>query len=102
MAINVLLVDDSATIRAILEKTLRIAEVPVNECHHASNGKEALEVIDKQWIDLIFADINMPVMNGVEMIDRLAEDGMMKSIAVVVTPTDTTRIAAASRGLLPR
>ncbi|MCC6581155.1 MAG: response regulator [Phycisphaeraceae bacterium] len=91
MALNILLVDDSDTIRAVMEKTLRIAGVPIAAVHHASNGRDALKVIADNWIDLIFADINMPVMNGVEMIEKMSEDGLMKTIPVVVVSTEGSR-----------
>ena len=94
MALNILVVDDSATVRAVIIKTLRIAEVPVNECFQASNGQEALTVLDNHWIDLVFADINMPVMTGIEMVERMSEDGLLKTVPVVVVSTEgsTTRI----------
>lgn len=88
MSLNVLIVDDSITIRAVMEKTLHLAGVDTNMVLHASNGKEALAILGSEWVDLIFADINMPVMNGVEMIERMSEDGLLKTIPVVVVSTE--------------
>ena len=68
MAYNVLVVDDSETIRAVLVRTLKITGVEINEIFQAENGAKALEVIDQNWIDIVFADINMPVMNGIEFV----------------------------------
>jgi two-component system chemotaxis response regulator CheY len=65
MALNVLLVDDSETVREIIAKTLQVAQVPVNELYMASNGREALDLMGEHWVDLVFSDINMPVMGGV-------------------------------------
>lgn len=94
MALNILIVDDSDTVRSVLEKTLRMAQVPLGQCVHARNGAEGLEKLSGSWVDLIFADINMPVMNGVEMIEKLSADGLLKSIPVVVISTEgsATRI----------
>lgn len=94
MAFNFLIVDDSKTIRAVIEKTLHMTGVPIGEVHHAGNGQEALDLLESHWVDLIFADINMPVMNGVEMIQRMHENGVMQSTPVVVVSTEgsTTRI----------
>jgi len=94
MAVNILIVDDSKVVRTVIEKTLKLAEVPVGQVHHAANGREALNILADQWVDLIFADINMPVMNGVEMIEKLAADGVLQSIPVVVISTEgsTTRV----------
>lgn len=94
MAYNVLIVDDSATIRAVIAKTLRIAEIPVGKLLEASNGKEALELLEDEWVDLIFLDINMPVMGGVEMIEHMDEAGLLSSIPVIIVSTEgsSTRI----------
>ena len=94
MALNILIVDDSLTVRSVIKKTLKIADIPYNEIHEAENGKQALEVLSENWIDLVFADINMPVMTGVEMVEKMAEDSMLDNIPVVVVSTEgsTTRI----------
>lgn len=94
MAFNILIVDDSKVVRSIIEKTLRMGRLPLGELYFAGNGKEALEQIDKHWVDVIFADINMPVMNGVEMIEKLSENGVTQSIPVIIVSTEgsTTRI----------
>lgn len=94
MALNILLVDDSITVRAILAKTLSLAGVPINALYEASNGKEALKTITERDVDLVFADINMPVMDGIEMVDKMSEHGLLKSIPVIVISTEgsSTRI----------
>lgn len=94
MAFNILIVDDSETIRAIVAKTLTIAEVPVSELYQASNGKEALEILEKEWVDIVFADINMPVMDGVEMVTKIRENENLREINIVVISTEgsSTRI----------
>ncbi len=71
---NILIVDDSATIRSVVAKVLKIAEVPTGNLWEAGNGREALEVLRREWVDLVFADINMPVMNG-DRDDRGDEPG---------------------------
>ncbi len=94
MSFNVLVVDDSATVRAVMAKTLKIAGVPVDEFHEASNGEEALAILADHWIDFIFADINMPVMNGIEMVEEMSKDGLLNTIPVVIVSTEgsSTRI----------
>lgn len=88
MALNILLVDDSATVRAVIAKTLEITGVEISELYQAENGKEALDVLADNWVDLVFADINMPVMDGVEMIEKMYEDGLLKTIPVVIVSTE--------------
>lgn len=84
MAYNILLVDDSATTRAVIGKTFKVAGIPVSHLYEAANGKEALDILRKNWIDLIMTDINMPVMDGMEMIDVMQRDGLLKSIPVIL------------------
>ncbi len=94
MSLNILVVDDSATVRAVIKKTLEIAKVPVSELYQAENGKVAMEILSENWIDLVFADINMPIMTGIEMVDKMAEDGLLKTVPVVIVSTEgsATRI----------
>ncbi len=84
MAYNILLVDDSVTVRAVINKTLQLAGVEINEVHEANNGEEALKVLEDNWVDLVFADISMPVMDGVEMVERMSADGMLEKLPVIM------------------
>jgi len=94
VAYNILVVDDSVTVRAVIAKTLDIAGVPVNELYQASNGQEALDLLAEHWVDLVFADINMPVMNGIELVERMSSEGLLDTIPVVIVSTEgsATRI----------
>lgn len=88
VAFNVLIVDDSSTSRAVILKSLELAKVPLGEVHQAENGLKALEALKANWIDIVFADINMPVMNGVELVRNIAADEALKGIPVVVISTE--------------
>lgn len=88
MSYTILLVDDSATTRDMIARTLSLAKVPVAGIHQAANGQEALDVLRNNWVDLVFADINMPVMDGIEMLARMKEDPVLARIPVIVVSTD--------------
>ena len=92
--LNILVVDDSETVQDVIGKTLRLARIPIDALHRASNGQEALKILREEWIDLVLADINMPVMGGLEMIDKMAEDELLRNIPVIVVSTEgsATRI----------
>lgn len=94
MSLNVLVVDDSAVMRAIIIKTLRLSGLAVGEVHEAANGLEGLRLLDSNWIDLALVDINMPEMNGEEMLDavRLNPDTSSLPVVVVSTEGSDTRI----------
>lgn len=96
MAYNILIVDDSQTMRAVLTKTVEMAGIATGQIFEAGNGQEALDMLEKEWVDIVFADINMPVMNGIEMVEKMVELGYMETTPVVVISTEgsTTRLAA--------
>lgn len=98
MAYNILLVDDSETVRQVIAKALEMANLPVGRLHEAGNGEEALAIMTKEWVDLVFADLNMPVMNGVEMVSRMKGDASLKSLPVIVVSTEGS--AKRIRGLM--
>ncbi|MBW1739220.1 MAG: response regulator [Deltaproteobacteria bacterium] len=88
MAINILIVDDSSVMRAMILKTMRMSGLPIGETYQAANGQEGLDALEQHWIDLAIVDINMPVMNGEEMIDRMQENPDTKDIPIVVISTE--------------
>ena len=95
MAYNILVVDDSRTARMFISKALEVSGLEIGKIMQAQNGKEGLETLQKEWVDIVFADINMPEMSGVEMVQKMCEDGLMKSVPVVIVSTErsATRIA---------
>jgi two-component system chemotaxis response regulator CheY len=85
---KVLVVDDSAVTRAMIIKTLDLASIPVSECLQAANGKEALELLEKNWVDIVFADLNMPVMGGREMLRLMRTTPELADIPVIVISSE--------------
>lgn len=94
MAFNILLVDDSSIVRKSLTKTIGMAEIEVGEVLEAENGQAALDVLRHHWVDLIFLDINMPVMNGLEFLHLLRADPKLRDIAVIIISTEGSKIRA--------
>lgn len=88
MAYNILIVDDSQTMRAVLTKTIGMAGIDCGKIFEAGHGKEALEVLEREWVDIVFADINMPVMNGIEMVEEMVKLGYMETMPVIVISTE--------------
>lgn len=94
MNFNVLVVDDSAVMRGMIVKTLRLSGLPLGEIHHAANGAEGLERLGEHWIDIALLDVNMPVMSGEEMLEQVRSNPETRDLAVVVVSTErsTSRI----------
>ena len=88
MRFNVLVVDDSAVMRAMIIRTLRMCGLPLGEVHQAADGAEALRRLKEAWVDLMLLDINMPVMDGEEVLDRLRADVETADLRVVVVSTE--------------
>lgn len=88
MPVDVMIVDDSAAIRKILQRVLIQAEVPLGKVHEAGDGKEALEKLQGNPVGLILSDINMPVMDGLELLSKLKADDSLKSVPVVMITTE--------------
>ncbi|MBS1818516.1 MAG: response regulator [Acidobacteria bacterium] len=81
---NILVVDDSAMMRALIRRALRLsgADVIVSE---ASNGKEALTILETERIDAVFTDLNMPVMTGTELLREMSQRDWAHIKRVVVS-----------------
>ncbi|MEW6234413.1 MAG: response regulator [Candidatus Omnitrophota bacterium] len=88
MSLSILVVDDSRVVHAVIAKTLEMAEIPVKKIFDAMNGKEALDILRSNPIDLVFSDIHMPIMDGVEMIENMWADDQLKKIPVVVVSSE--------------
>jgi len=85
---QILIVDDSNVVKAVLMKALDESGAPVRKVFDASNGRDALEILKHESIDLVFADINMPVMTGVELVEHMADDPALKSVPVIMISTE--------------
>jgi len=91
MGYNVLIVDDSMIIRKMVARTLAISDLDISAYYYAENGRQALEQLDAHWIDIVFADINMPEMNGMELIEEMGRKSLLEQIPVVIISTERSR-----------
>jgi two-component system chemotaxis response regulator CheY len=96
MSLRILIVDDSPAMRAYVRRTLQLAGIDVQTVFEASNGREALDVVEREQsagneLDLIFADINMPVMNGEELMKELQASEQSRDIPVIIISTDASK-----------
>lgn len=90
MAYNVLIVDDSPAMRSFVRRALELSGIPVGECLEAGDGREALEVLRTQWVDVVLTDLNMPTMDGEQFVRRMEADESLRPIPVLVVSTDRT------------
>ena len=88
MSFNVLIVDDSNSIRAVIKKIVTISGFKMDKCLEAGNGREAMELLADNWVDVIISDINMPEVNGLELLELLAKNDTLKEIPVIMITTE--------------
>jgi two-component system, chemotaxis family, chemotaxis protein CheY len=88
MGLQVLIVDDSASMRAIVRRAVSLTGYDVSGYLEAGNGQEALEVLDSHWVDVVLLDVHMPVMDGLTMVRRMREQEVLRRIPVVLVSTE--------------
>ena len=71
--LNILIVDDSATMRALLHRVVGLADLPIGTIYQAPNGLEALKILETHSVQAVFTDLNMPVMNGMQLLREMAK-----------------------------
>jgi len=88
MSYSILIVDDSLPMRSVIKRTLKAAGYGSSEMLEAANGKEALELMQNSWVDIILTDYNMPVMNGLAFIKTIKSNELSNDIPVIVVSTE--------------
>ncbi|WP_421774988.1 response regulator [Gracilimonas sp.] len=90
MKINVLIVEDDPAMRVLLRSTVLSADldVEIEEIFEAENGKEGLEVLEKEQVDMMLVDIYMPIMDGLEMLDYARDHKEMADIPAIVVSSE--------------
>jgi two-component system chemotaxis response regulator CheY len=108
MAFNILIVDDSPAMRKVVRRVVDISGVQVGKYLEAGNGVEALAVLRSEWVDLVMTDINMPEMDGEELLNEVRHDDRLADMPVLVVSTDRSEtrirqmIAAGASGYIAK
>ena len=83
---KILIVDDSRLIRSV-------ASAAVIEAGHeaivAENGQEGLDILSREKINIIFSDVNMPIMDGLEMVENIKKNDKYKYMPIVMLTTES-------------
>lgn len=86
---KLMIVDDSSTMRKIIKRVLRQAEIAVDNILEAGNGVEALEqLVANPDIGLILSDVNMPEMNGIDLVKKVREAHAREALPVIMVTTE--------------
>ena len=94
---DVLVVDDSAAIRKILTRVLRQTGMAIQTIYEAGDGQEALAMMEQHRVDLVLSDINMPKMDGLQLLASLKASPQWHKVPVVMITTEggETKVAEA-------
>ena len=90
MSLNILIVDDSPVMRGMIARTLRLSGLSIGTLYEAGDGETGVIVARTRWIDLILTDLNMPGMDGEEMILTLRAQLETADLPVVVVSSDSS------------
>ncbi|MGM0443863.1 MAG: response regulator [Fibrobacterota bacterium] len=91
MAYSILIVDDSEVIRGALQRTIDMTKLPIHALFTAENGKKALEILAEEWVDIVFSDIHMPGMNGLELIEEMKKSPELSDVPVAVISSEGSK-----------
>ncbi len=83
---NILVVEDSPTMRQLI--SFAIKRIPNSHVIEATDGVDALKKLSSEKIDLILADINMPVMDGLKLVSLVRGNPVYKGIPVIIVTTE--------------
>ena len=89
MSKTVLIVDDASLIRSVANKAAKAAGY---NTVLAANGQEGFEMLEANAIDMVFSDINMPVMGGLEMVEKIRSLEKYKFLPIVMLTTESNQI----------
>jgi two-component system chemotaxis response regulator CheY len=91
MGLNVLIVDDSIAIRMILARALHKTNLPVDRVFEAGDGCAALEILKTETINVILSDINMPKMDGMQLLAELKSNDQWTQVPVLMISTESSQ-----------
>ncbi len=90
MAFDVMVVDDSPAMRRFIRRVIEVSGFTVGKYFEAGHGGEALAELDRNWVDVVLTDINMPVMDGEGLVAEMRRRAHLRTVPVIVISTDAT------------
>ncbi len=91
MAKSLMIVDDSATMRKIIIRTIRMSGLEFERTEEAGNGVEALQKLGSSVVDVILCDINMPEMPGTELVKKVREMPACANTKIIMVSTESSQ-----------
>lgn len=89
-SMSILIVDDMKSMRLTIRKMLQSLDIG-STLRFAENGREGLEILNNSRCDLAIVDWNMPVMNGIDMLNKIRNDKTHRDIPVIMVTAESKR-----------
>ena len=90
MAKSLMIVDDSATMRKIIMRTIRMSGLEFDRTEEAGNGSEAIGKLGSGPVDIMLCDVNMPEMNGMELVKKVREMDSCVDMKIIMVSTESS------------
>ncbi len=91
MAKTLMIVDDSATMRKIIIRTVRMSGLEFERTEEAENGVEALEKLSDGPVDIMLCDVNMPEMSGIELVKEVRKLPDCENTKIIMVSTESSQ-----------
>jgi two-component system, chemotaxis family, chemotaxis protein CheY len=88
MSLQVLVVDDSAVLRSMWIRTLRLSGLPISRVLQAATGEEALALVEREVCDLVLVDLDLPGMDGTSLCDAIRRSVAGAQLPCIVIAAD--------------
>jgi len=97
---NILVVDDSAMMRTMIKRAASLTGLSIGQIFEAADGRQALDVLEREHVDALFTDLNMPVMTGIELLRQIEGHERWQHIVRVIISTDGSEARRNEAGAL--
>lgn len=91
MSKTLLIVDDSATMRKIIMRTVKMSGLEFDTTEEAENGVEALEKLGAGPVDIMLCDVNMPEMSGIELVKEVRKLSDCENTKIIMVSTESSQ-----------
>ena len=91
MGKSLMIVDDSATMRKIIMRTVGMSGLQFDQTEQAGNGNEAIEKLNAKPVDIMLCDVNMPEMSGTELVKKVRQMDSCNDTKIIMVSTESSQ-----------